>query len=358
MKAKVVKLYKAQDLRIGSETVATPDSGEVLVRLAYGGICGSDLHYFHHGGFGDIRVVEPIILGHEASAIVEQSGADVIDLSVGDTVAINPSSPCHNCSFCDAGLQQHCANMKFMGSAMLRPHVQGAFRQHMILPAHRCVKVSTTTPNSFAAVAEPLAVCLHAANRVTRDSCLDNTQVNNNGLKGKRVIITGAGPIGCLCAAVARLRGATDIVVTDLESFTLGIAQRMGASRVINVRKSADTLAAHEEDKGYFDICFECSGAQTAVAQAIRVLRPQGTMVQVGNAGELAIPFNRLVSREINLIGSFRFHKEFTEAVKLIDAGTIDIAPLISDSIPFESAVDAFHLASDRSKSVKVLLEF
>jgi len=314
------------------------------------------------------------ILGHEASGTIEQLGDGVTHLSIGDTVALNPSNPCNRCAFCDKGLHQHCSDMRFMGSAMLRPHVQGTFRQQIVIPATHCVPVLSEASRSVAALSEPLAVCLHAANRVTgrqaynssENSRDENSRSESNsgmnsqstGLKGKRVIVTGAGPIGCLCAAVARYHGAEDIVITDVESYTLSVALKMGANTAINVAESADGLLSYEKDKGYFDIGFECSGAETAVQQAINVLKPQSILVQVGNAGALAVPFNRLVPGELTIAGSFRFHEEFAQAVDLIDRKVIDVSPIVTERVPFESAAEAFHLASDRSRSVKVLLEF
>lgn len=351
MKTRVVKLHKEHDLRIDTEEVAELSPGDVLVRIHSGGICGSDLHYFHHGGIGDVRVRDPIILGHETSGTIEKLGPAQAEhgLSEGDRVSVNPSRACNQCEYCQAGLQQHCYEMLFFGSAMRRPHVQGAFRDLIVVPASQCYKVKANTQLANAALAEPLAVCLHAANRLS-------------DLKGKKVLITGAGPIGSLCAIVAKYHGATEIVITDIEPHTLSIAKRMGATLTVNVAQDIDQLevfkAGINGSKGYFDFAFECSGAAQAQAQAIGMLKPQGELVQVGLAGELAVPFNQVVPREISISGSFRFHKEFGTAVELIDSGAIDVTPLITEAIPMENATAAFELAGDRSQAVKVLLTF
>ena len=347
MKTKVVRLYKEHDLRIDEEIVPDLNAGTVLVRLGAGGICGSDLHYYHRGGMGDIRVVDPIVLGHEVAGTVEKIGEDVSSLSVGQKVALNPSTNCNECTFCMAGLQQHCTNMRFYGSAMFRPHVDGAFRQWMVVSSDQCVPVSAHIPLSVAAMSEPLAVCLHAAKRALGA---------NKNFDGKRIIVTGAGPIGCLCVAVARYLGAAEVLVTDIQAHTLSVATNMGASKAVNVKFEENELVQYETNKGHFDYAFECSGVESAVAQAIQVLKPQGTLVQVGNAGSVAVPFNRLVPRELNIMGSFRFYEEFTEAAALLDKGTIDVSPMISHELPVDQAVQAFELASDRSQAVKVLL--
>jgi L-idonate 5-dehydrogenase len=350
METQVVRLHKVHDLRIETEEYSAPGEGEVLIRAASGGICGSDLHYFHHGGIGDVRVLDPIILGHEASGTVVQVGAGVEHLKAGDGVAINPSTPCDRCKYCVAGLQQHCMEMLFMGSAMYRPHRQGAFREHLVVRARNCIPVSTNTPLQQAALAEPLAVCLHAANRVAGK--------DGDALKGKNVIVTGAGPIGGLCAAVAKYLGAANVVITDIETFTLSVASQMGATTTIDVSSGTDELEQYERDKGYFDFGFECSGAAAALSHAVRVLKPQGTLVQVGNAAVMPVPFSRVVPREITITGSFRFHEEFNTAVNLINDGLVNVEPLISQQLPMSQAVEAFQLASDRSQAVKVLLTF
>lgn len=350
MQTQVVKLHNIHDLRVETEEYSAAGEGEVLIRAGSGGICGSDLHYFHHGGIGDVRVLEPIILGHEASGTVEHVGLGVDHLEAGDRVAINPSTACNQCKFCVAGMQQHCMQMLFMGSAMYRPHTQGAFREHLVMKASNCIAVSDTTPLPHAALAEPLAVCLHAASRVAGK--------NGDALKGKNVIVTGAGPIGGLCAAVAKYYGAANVVITDIEAFTLSVAARMGATKTINVANGTDELEQYEQDKGYFDFGFECSGAAAALAHAVRALKPQGTLVQVGNAAVMPVPFSRVVPRELTITGSFRFHEEFNIAVNLINEGLINVEPLISQQLPMDQAVEGFHLASDRSQAVKVLLTF
>ena len=186
METRVCRLYDKHDIRIETDTVADPGPGEVLVAIGAGGICGSDLHYYHDGGFGPVRVRQPIILGHEVAGTVEAVGAGVTRVKAGDRVALNPSRPCGHCKYCDAGLFNHCLNMRFYGSAMPFPHEQGAFRDRIIAEEAQCEPVSATTTMAEADCGEPLAVCLHARNRA-------------GNLSGKSVLITGAGPIGALC---------------------------------------------------------------------------------------------------------------------------------------------------------------
>ncbi|WP_163264094.1 L-idonate 5-dehydrogenase [Chelativorans alearense] len=345
METRVCRLYGPHDIRIERQKVAAPGTGEVLVRVGAGGICGSDLHYYHDGGFGPIRVREPIILGHEVAGTVEAVGEGVAHLSAGDRVALNPSRPCGECRYCREGLRQHCLSMRFYGSAMRFPHEQGGFRDLIVSQAFQCERIGPETSLAEAAVAEPLAVCLHAVSRA-------------GAPKGKRVLITGAGPIGVLTAAACAHAGAAEIVVTDLQDAPLKVARAMGATKTVNVAAEAQALDPYSEDKGTFDLAFECSAAAPALKSAIQAVRPQGTIVQVGVTGELPIPVNLLVGKEIHLIGSHRFDAEFAKAVRLIDSRAIDVRPIISGSFPLEDAVAAFDRAGDRSRAVKVQLTF
>lgn len=343
MSIKACVLHKQDDLRVEDVALPEPKAGEVVVAMTHGGICGSDLHYFQHGGFGPVRVKEPIILGHEVSGIVEATGPGVDGLKVGDRVAVSPSQPCLNCEYCNEGVFQHCVNMRFMGSARTMPHVQGGFRSRMVTGQSQCFKIGSDTPLASAACAEPLAVCLHAAAQA-------------GSLDGKKVLVTGAGPIGALCVAVSKIKGAQSIAVTDLFDFTLNVAKEMGATQTINIRTSPDALSAHIAAHGLFDIVFECSAAEPAILSAIAAVRPRGTIVQVGVAGSLSLPINAIVGKEINFKGTHRFHPEFAQAVDLIDRGEIDVAPIITQTYPMSDAVEAFETAANREKAVKVQL--
>ncbi|HRW14403.1 MAG: L-idonate 5-dehydrogenase [Rhodobacteraceae bacterium] len=342
MKTRVCRLYGQGDLRVETDEVPEPAPGQVLLRIGAGGICGSDLHYFQDGGFGPIRVREPIILGHEAAGTVEAAGEGVA-LAPGDRVALNPSRPCGSCAYCQEGKFQHCLAMRFNGSALRFPHEQGAFRDLMLADAAQCVAIGPDTSLAKAACAEPLAVCLHARNRAGE-------------LRGRRVLVTGAGPIGSLCVAAAAHAGAGEIVVTDLHDATLAAAGAMGATRAVNVAREA--LTEFAADKGHFDVTFECSAAAPAVRSAIECTRPLGRIVQVGVTGDLPVPINMIVGKEIELVGAHRFHAEFAEAVALIDSGTIDPTPILTRTFPVAEALEAFALAGDRTRAVKVQLSF
>lgn len=341
---KAIVIHAAKDLRVEEREAERPGSGEVEIRLAAGGICGSDLHYYHHGGFGTVQLKEPMILGHEVAGHVAALGEGVSNLAVGDLVAVSPSRPCEACAYCLKGLANHCLDMRFYGSAMPFPHIQGAFRERLVAKASQCVKADGISAGE-AAMAEPLAVALHATRRAGE-------------MLGKRVLVTGCGPIGTLSILAARRAGASEIVAADLSEKAISFAQTVGVDRTINLSENRDGLALFSENKGYFDVLYECSGAQPALVAGIHVLRPRGVIVQLGLGGEMSLPMMAITAKELDLRGSFRFHEEFALAVKLMQRGLIDVKPLITHTLPLADALKAFEIASDKGQSMKTQIAF
>lgn len=339
---KAIVIHAAGDLRIEDRPVEDLGLGQVRLRLATGGVCGSDLHYYNHGGFGAIRLKQPMILGHEVSAYVEDAGTS--GLRQGQLVAVSPSRPCGQCQYCLEALPNHCLNMRFYGSAMPFPHIQGAFREILIADASQCVAADGLTPGE-AAVAEPLAVTLHATRRAGK-------------MLGKRVLVTGCGPIGILSILAARRAGASEIVATDLSDFTLTVARAVGADTTLNSGDNPEALAPYTASKGYFDVLYECSGAAPALAAAIQTMRPRGVILQLGLGGDMTLPMMAITSKELDLRGSFRFHPEFATGVGLMQKGLINVKPLITHTVALSDAEAAFKLASDRSQALKAQISF
>ncbi|MBN8944140.1 MAG: L-idonate 5-dehydrogenase [Rhizobiales bacterium] len=340
-----VVIHAPKDLRIEAVAPVMPKPGEVRVGIQAGGICGSDLHYFSHGGFGVVRIKEPMVLGHEIAGTILDVGGEVSHLAVGMRVAVNPSRPCGACRYCREGLRNQCLDMHFIGSAMRFPHAQGGFRQSLTVEAAQAIPIADAMTMGEAAMAEPLAVCLHAARQA-------------GNLMGKRVLVTGCGPIGMLSVIVARHSGAAEIVVTDVSDFPLAIARQVGATRAINIAAEPEALAPYGADKGTFDVLFEASGHQSALVGALDALRPGAVVVQLGLGGDMTLPINLIVAKEIQLRGTFRFDSEFALAVDLMGRGLVDVKPLLTATVPFREARAAFALALDRSRAVKVQMAF
>jgi L-idonate 5-dehydrogenase len=262
-------IHSPGDLRVENYPTAALERAQLRVRVRAGGICGSDLHYFQHGGFGTVRIQEPMVLGHEVAGVIEELGPDTNSFTVGQRIAISPSRPCGVCRFCQQGLQNHCLDMRYYGSAMRTPHVQGAFRQEIVVETYQAHLLADSLSDNEGAMAEPLSVALHAVRRA-------------GPLLGQRVLVTGCGPIGALLVIAARRAGAAHIVVTDVAPYPLRKALQVGADEAINVVEEADRLARYNADKGQFDVLFEASGNERALRGAFDAVRPRGVIVQVG----------------------------------------------------------------------------
>ncbi len=337
--------HAAQDLRI--ETTELPALGEhqVLVQVAFGGICGSDLHYYQHGGFGTVRIKQPIALGHEISGIVQSVGKQVSGLKAGQRIAISPSRPCGQCRFCQAGQHNHCLSMRFYGSAMPFPHIQGAFSEQLVIEAFQAHPIGDHLSLSEAALAEPLSVGLHAINRA-------------GSVMGKQVLVTGCGPIGALLIGALRRAGAGRIVAADIAQLPLTCAKQMGADETINLKTNAEALDVYKADKGQFDMVFEASGSEAALRAALNVIVPRGVLVAIGMGGDMSVSMGQIVAKEVDVRGTFRFHPEFATAVRFLNEGLVNGKPVITSIVPMGRALEAFELAIDKSQSLKVQIDF
>ena len=332
------RIHAKDDLRIETDAMPSAGPGQVLLRLGAGGICGSDLHYYFEGRNGSCVVREPLIPGHEASAVVAAVGEGVTRVKPGDKVAVSPSHACGRCDHCRDGREQLCSDMKFLGSASLFPHVQGMFREYFVMGERQCYPVGGDVSLGELAFAEPLAVGLHAVDR-------------GGGLLGKSVLVTGAGTIGCLTVMAARLAGAARISVTDVLDRPLEQARLVGADVTLHAQRDAAALARPQ-----FDVAYEVSGNFNALRSCIAAVKRGGVVVQVGTLPHEPLPFvvNDIMAKEIDLRGAFRWGIEFDWAVDYLSSRRVDVRPLLSGQYPLADAVTAFHAAADKTRSTKV----
>jgi L-idonate 5-dehydrogenase len=332
------RIHAKDDLRIEPADIPEAGPGEVLLRLGAGGICGSDLHYYFEGRNGNFIVREPLIPGHEASAVVAATGAGVTRVKVGDKVAVSPSHACGRCDYCRDGREHLCVNMRFLGSASRFPHVQGMFQEYFVMSERQCFPVGGDISLGELAFAEPLAVGLHAVNR-------------GGPLMGKSVLVTGAGTIGCVTVMAARLAGARKITVTDVLDRPLAQARNVGADATLRADREADTLAEPQ-----FDVAYEVSGNFNALKTCVAATKRGGAIVQVGTLPHEPLPFvvNELMAKELDLRGAFRWGIEFDWAVDYLATRRVDVRPLLSGQFPLRDAVAAFRAAADKSQTTKV----
>lgn len=324
-------------LQVAERPTPEPGPGEVAVDIAYGGICGSDLHYFHDGAAGEFTIREPLVVGHEVVGRIGAVGAGVTGLEVGRPVAVHPAEVCGTCAECTGGEPQLCAASRYLGSAAHFPHVQGGFTERLVVSAERAFPLPDRMSLRRAALAEPFGVAFHAVRRL-------------GDVTGRSVLVTGAGPIGCLVVAALRQAGAGTVYASDLTDQALASAKQMGADVLLRADRTDDWPER-------VDVAVEASGTGPGLNSCIRTVRRHGRIVQVGilPPGTTAILGNALVNKEIQLHGSWRFHTEFDEVIRIL-ATEIDPEPLISHEFDLADARQAFETASDRTTACKVLL--
>lgn len=334
------RIHAKDDLRVEPQAMPAVGENEVLLRLGAGGICGSDLHYYFEGRNGSFVVREPLIPGHEASAVVAAVGSAVTRLKEGDKVAVSPSHACGACGYCREGREHLCEHMRFLGSASRFPHVQGMFCEYFVMGERQCYPVAGDISLGEIAFAEPLAVALHAVNR-------------GGELLGKSVLVTGAGTIGCLTVLAARLAGAAKITVSDILDRPLAQANAVGADVALHAARDADALRTPQ-----FDVAYEVSGSFKALQTCMAAVKRGGVVVQVGTLPHEPLPFvvNDVMAKEIDLRGAFRWGIEFDWAVGYLASRKVDVRPLLSGQYPLADAVEAFRAAADKNRSTKVQL--
>ena len=331
MKQRVSVLDTNLNLRIEERAIPEPGPGEVLVQVKSVGVCGSDIHYFEHGRIADFVVEQPLVLGHEASGVVAAVGDNVTDLEVGTTVAMEPGVPCGRCKQCRAGRYNLCPDVEFFAT----PPIDGAFCEYVVLPRDFVHPVPGHVSYDAAALVEPLSVGVWACQKA-------------NVSLGTRVLITGCGPIGAVCALVARARGAEVVAVTDVNP-----------ERRAKVEELAfPTVDPGQDEIPEADVLLECSGAAPAIDQGIRALAPAGTAVLIGMAptDTVAVPVGAIQGKEIWLTGTFRYANTYPDAIELISTGKVDLDALVSAHYSLEEVEQALTHAKRHPADMKVMV--
>lgn len=335
---KAVVVHGAGDVRIDERPRPEPGRDEVLLAMEWGGICGSDVAYWRKGASGTASLAHPLVLGHEVAGRVAAVGAGVTGLSEGQPVTVHPAQLVGELPERLAGRTNLHSDVRYLGSAALTPHTDGGFSEFRTVRAAQVRPLPDGVDTESGALAEPLAVALHAVGRAP-------------ALRGRTVLVNGAGPIGSLVVAAAKYRGAREVFAADLSASSLGVARRMGADATVDISRGEDLPTD-------VDVVFEASGAPAALGAVLRATARGGTLVQVGNLPGTAEPavLGDLVTREITWIGSYRFVDEIDDALHALRDG-LDVAPVISHRFPLEQAEQALAVAADpASASSKVML--
>ena len=331
---KTLKIHSAENITIEDAAIPEPGEGEVRVRMMYGGICGSDLHYYFEGRNGAFVVTEPLVPGHEMSGVVDLDPSG--RWAAGTRVTIAPAT--YGTS--EPGIEDRpylWPNGSYFGSASTKPHTQGGMSEYRVVKDFMLRELPDGLGLKEASLAEPLAVALHA-------------MVMAGGVEGKKVLVTGSGPIGLCVAAAAVVKGAAEVTATDVLEGPLNRAKSLGVHHTLNVRDEQIPALA-------YDVVFECSGVGPAISPALAAVRRGGTVAQVGMLPDREIGVNLapFVSKEVTYVGCFRFNDEIGEAIELLAAHP-QLAGVITHVIDADAIVDAFQTARNSQESGKVVV--
>ena len=331
-----LKINGKLDMELVEVATPEPSAGQVRIKVAYIGVCGSDLHYYFEGANGAFVVKEPLVPGHELSGTIDLDPSG--EFASGTPVTVHPA----RFGKSQPGIEDRphlWPEGSYLGSASTWPHTQGGASDYLIVEKNMVRVLPATLSLKDAALAEPLAVGLHAIN-IAGD------------ISGKKVLVSGSGPIGLLLAAVVKVKGAAEIVTTDLMEGPLERARQLGATGTVQIGKE-------NLPENYFDLVFECSGSARAITSVITAVRRAGTIVQVGMlpAGDQPIGIAPLVVKELTLKGAFRFNNEIDEAITILAANPW-ISTAITHTFAAKDSIEAFNMAKDSANSGKVFIQF
>lgn len=314
---KTAVMTDIRKVEIQMRPIPVPKDDEVLVKVEYVGICGSDLHYFEAGRIGDFVVKPPFVLGHEAGGTVVEVGAGVTHLKVGDRVALEPGKTCGKCKFCKEGKYNLCKDVVFFAT----PPVDGVFQEYVAHEAGLCFKLPDNVSTLEGALIEPLAVGMHAANQ-------------GGAHLGQTAVVTGAGCIGLVSLLSLKARGVSRVIVVDVLDKRLAKAKELGADHVINGAQT-DTVAEILRLTGGqgFDLAIETAGSQVTASQLIRSADKGATIVFVGYSpsGEMTLPIGMTLDKELNMKTVFRYRNIYPTAIDAVAAGKIRIKDIVTD---------------------------
>jgi len=325
-KMKAAFLYKPGDIRIENMAIPEPKDNEALIRVHAVGVCGSDVHFYKVGRIGDFVVKDPLILGHECAGEVIEVGSNVRTVKSGDRVAVEAGVPCRKCDFCRSGRYNLCSSVTFLAT----PPFHGAYREYMTHPEDFLFKLPDNMSFEEGAMLEPLSVGAYAAER-------GNVNIRNT------VAIIGAGTIGLMTLQAVKARGATDVIVTDLEPFRLDIARKLGATLTINAKEEDSIKKVLEYTNGGADVVMEAVGSPQTIQQTIKMARPGAIIVWIGmpTTDEIAIRAVEAICKEVDIRGIFRYANAYRPAIRMVSSGKVDVKSMITTSFPLDKVQEA-----------------
>lgn len=334
---RVSRLYGIRDLRLEELPIPTPGPGEVLLRVAAVGVCGSDVHYFLEGRIGDAVVTGPLILGHEFSAQVAELGPQahsgrVGGLEIGQLVAVEPGISCGRCEPCRHGHPNLCPDVRYCGT----PPIDGVFAEYVVMPAENCYPLPQGFGQAEGALLEPLGIAIHSVDLAHLKA-------------GQTVAVLGAGPIGLLIAAVARAAGAGEVFVTEPLAYRRQFALDYVADAALDPGDTDVTAEILRLTGGRgVDVAFEAAGAAETIQQAVDVACTGGKVLLVGIPSDDRMTLKVSTARHKGLVLKpvFRMKHTYPRAIRLVQTGMVDVKPLATHLFPLERIVEAFELVT------------
>lgn len=332
--------------KIGFEerSIPVPKADEVLVKLDYVGICGSDLHYYETGAIGDYVVEPPFVLGHEPGGVVVEVGADVKHLQVGDRVALEPGKTCGHCEFCKQGKYNLCPDVVFFAT----PPVDGVFQEYVAHEADLCFKLPENVSTLEGALIEPLAVGFHAA-------------IQGDAHLGQKAVVMGAGCIGLVSMMALKARGVSQVYVVDIMEKRLEKALELGADGVINAAKEdvLERAAQLTGGKG-MDLVVETAGTEITTRQAIQIAKKGSNIVLVGysRTGEMTLPMSLVLDKELTFKTVFRYRHIYPMAIDAVASGKVNLKGIVTDIFSLDEAQKAMdYSVNNKADIVKAVIK-
>jgi L-iditol 2-dehydrogenase len=325
MKALLLSQYN--HLEMADVPVATPGAGEVLVRVAACGICGSDVHGYD-GSSG--RRIPPIVMGHEAAGTIAALGGDVTNLAEHERVTFDSTISCGACEFCKRGELNLCNHREVIGVSCGDYRRAGAFAEYIVVPSRIVYRLPPSISFPEAALLEAVAVAVHAVSLA-------------ESVPKRTALVIGAGTIGLLCLQALRVAGCSRIFVADIDQSRLGLAKEFGATTVLSPELEFAKQVSQLTGGEGVDLVVEAVGRNESIGTAIDAVRKGGTVILVGNiAPEVTLPLQKVVTRQIRLQGSCASAGEYPRAIELMASGAIKVKPLITAVAPLEEGPEWF----------------
>lgn len=343
-KMKVAVMNGVGKMGFVEREIPQPADNEVLVKLEYVGICGSDMHYYETGRIGDYVVEPPFVLGHEPGGVVVEVGKNVTHLKVGDRVALEPGKTCGHCEYCREGKYNLCPDVVFFAT----PPVDGVFQEYVAHEAALCFKLPENVDTLEGALIEPLAVGFHAANQ-------------GGAHAGQTAVVFGAGCIGLVSMMALKAEGVSRVYVVDIMQKRLDKAMELGATGVINSMNTdvQEEIGRLTEGKGV-DLVIETAGMEVTTRQAIHVTKKGATIVLVGysKTGEMPLPLSLALDKELTFKTVFRYRHIYPMAIEAVASGKVSLKGIVSNIFNFDDIQAAMDKSvSDKANIVKSVVK-